>query len=337
MGSWNGTCAISNLPIEAGTPIKLVILRRQRFGKIMKPSSGYVYSTDIFAPAFLAIEGKYNDYGGIEDIVEDWNSKLIPVLLQMLFEKMKCEGNEIKKADFALEPLLEGIERNEFEVFSGGDKMMKRRAVKAWKLYKDDKTMKAKTKQEWKTAAEVDISPQWKSGPYSSVMIRKDVWDHILKNSGDDQSYYDRASPSGYITGKEHFKRSFDKTVAHLKIEDEFETMKDSAGREALSYMFSQSGYAGGNGYDAGNGYTAALEGLIKLGREQEFFGIWSEQRLIENFMSGIRKGWMPQAGSGSQHSGWEDHKILADITTSVCNKQLEQIRKWEEEDELEK
>ena len=68
MGSWNGTCALSNLSINCGDDIVLVMLTKH-------PSSddngaGFCYTQLDWHPLFVPIRGKYNDYGGIEDFVE---------------------------------------------------------------------------------------------------------------------------------------------------------------------------------------------------------------------------------------------------------------------------
>lgn len=98
MGCWNGTCMISNLPINSGEKIKLVILQKSMISGIKSLfTSGYVYPTDFLTPAFLPISGKYNDYGNIEGIEQDWNYNLIEKHLQNKF------GNKIKVDDDIVE------------------------------------------------------------------------------------------------------------------------------------------------------------------------------------------------------------------------------------------
>lgn len=67
MGSWSVYCGISKIAITSGQECVLLPL---------KPDNGYrTYMK--WLPATLPIFGKYDDYGGIEDIVEDENTKLI--------------------------------------------------------------------------------------------------------------------------------------------------------------------------------------------------------------------------------------------------------------------
>jgi len=65
MGSWSVSCGISNIAIVANQKCVLLPIKK-----------GYSESRE-WGPATLPIFGKYNDYGGIEDIEIDDNTKLI--------------------------------------------------------------------------------------------------------------------------------------------------------------------------------------------------------------------------------------------------------------------
>lgn len=67
MGSWSVNCGISNITITAGTECVLLPLKTNENGE------GYL----PYLPATLPIFGEYDDYGGIENIIEDENTKLI--------------------------------------------------------------------------------------------------------------------------------------------------------------------------------------------------------------------------------------------------------------------
>lgn len=61
MGSWNETCAISNLPIGYGDDVIVMLL-------VQQPHDGFVcYATDWWKPLPIYFEGKYDDYGRAED------------------------------------------------------------------------------------------------------------------------------------------------------------------------------------------------------------------------------------------------------------------------------
>jgi hypothetical protein len=65
MGSWSVSCGISNIAITSGNECCIIPL--------IESSSEY----GGYVPVSLPIFGRYNDYGGMEDIVEDENTKLI--------------------------------------------------------------------------------------------------------------------------------------------------------------------------------------------------------------------------------------------------------------------
>lgn len=67
MGSWSVYCGISNITITAGTECALIPLKKN------DNMEGYL----PYLPATLPIFGEYDDYGGIENIIEDDNTKLI--------------------------------------------------------------------------------------------------------------------------------------------------------------------------------------------------------------------------------------------------------------------
>lgn len=67
MGSWSVYCGISNISIVSGQDCILLPLKK---------GTGYEGYLP-YLPATLPILGKYDDYGGIEKIVEDQNTKLI--------------------------------------------------------------------------------------------------------------------------------------------------------------------------------------------------------------------------------------------------------------------
>lgn len=63
MGSWSVYCSVSQIAITAGQKCVLIPLKKQR---------NYEY-----LPLCLPVFGEYNDYGGIENIEENENTKLL--------------------------------------------------------------------------------------------------------------------------------------------------------------------------------------------------------------------------------------------------------------------
>lgn len=66
MGSWSVYCGISNITISSGRRCVFLPLQKNKTTEY----GGYI-------PATLPIFGEYNDYGSLENIVEDFNTKII--------------------------------------------------------------------------------------------------------------------------------------------------------------------------------------------------------------------------------------------------------------------
>jgi len=78
MGSYNVACSISNLSINAGDPVVFIPLRQSRFGaKLGDGNFSLIYCHAIYSPATLPIFGKYDWYGGIEDIERNANVEFL--------------------------------------------------------------------------------------------------------------------------------------------------------------------------------------------------------------------------------------------------------------------
>lgn len=85
MGSFNATCIISNLPIEAGTPVRYVNLVRSKFHPDGNDHRCYV--TGRWQLRGPAIRAQYNDYGSIEKIQEGLSTRV-------MFESLAREAVE---------------------------------------------------------------------------------------------------------------------------------------------------------------------------------------------------------------------------------------------------
>jgi len=111
MGCWNGTCAISNLPIKHGDKIKVVVIQNnQNPGH----ASGFCYETGMAKPVSFIFEGEYNDYGMIENIQDN---PVNDIFVDYFNEGLKSESLTIgPRADCepdSLINILELIEREQ--------------------------------------------------------------------------------------------------------------------------------------------------------------------------------------------------------------------------------
>jgi hypothetical protein len=116
MGSWNGTCMISNLPIPYGAPVRFFILERTDDYEQHLAGAGFCYYNSVFRPIAYPITGRYDDYGSVAHI-ED--SETI-VLIETYFKELAKSGrlfnsdskSHVAEEDVNMEFILNRIERS---------------------------------------------------------------------------------------------------------------------------------------------------------------------------------------------------------------------------------
>ena len=96
MGSFSASCGITKLTIGCGDKCLLLpLIPAKRFdGKMkrenhvfVKSTHLFVYNTDMWEPFCLPIEGRYDDYGSLEDIVKNENTKILEKYFGMTIEE----------------------------------------------------------------------------------------------------------------------------------------------------------------------------------------------------------------------------------------------------------
>lgn len=111
MGSWNETCGITQLPINYGNKVRLFVLVSQ--GEARRTwSGGMSYANEIWSPIGQPIQGTYNDYGCIENIVYNQNAKQLLAKLKENWVPFKDKYEEVPSIEkMTLEQALYFIER----------------------------------------------------------------------------------------------------------------------------------------------------------------------------------------------------------------------------------
>lgn len=319
MGCWNGTCMISHLPIMEGDKVKLVVLYGHKKEGILA-NGGYCYPSDILSPAFLPIEGVYNDYGGIEDIKKDWNYNVITKFIKEKFKSIKLDDEEIK--DFTLENILEGIGRGNLSIYQELDKERVKMAKETIKIYeKNGGFGSKKVEKEWRDIANTDASEQWRDSDLSFVMIRADVWDELC--TGYVGQFYNEESKSVddkdfYLTAKESCKRKFEKT---LKL---YKSILPISKSQLIKYneVFYPC-YCGSQHLLASEEYGKYM--FKKNSNKEDILKQWTETVIIDSVLSETRRGWMIQPGAGSQCTGYEEHLRICKIIEKICKNEIEE------------
>jgi hypothetical protein len=307
-------------------------------------SSAYVYSHDIFTPSFFPLSGVYDDYGMIEGVEEDWNYKLIEDYFKKLFgEKIIVDGTT--KENWTLLDVLNGIERCDLKYYgkpTKEDLQRKAMAEKAIEVYSKDGFSSEKIEKEWRDLANMDISETLRTANFSFVMIREDIWNHIANSYVGE--FYNRDAkgvedPDFYLSAKKYCKIEFEKGLARVLKFAELLNV-DKSNKKAVEVVQKElqellaSGYALGIFTRQNLDFISpelydkiAIEGDDKI--REEVLRYYTEFTCITSFLSETRRGWMVQAGAGSQHDGWETHLMLSEKVTAICK---EKIKEYEGE-----
>lgn len=69
MGSWNGTCGVSQLPIMYGDDVAIFLMKKNKYNR--EDYMGCVHSDNFYEPVSPAIFGRYDDYGRVTDVIAD--------------------------------------------------------------------------------------------------------------------------------------------------------------------------------------------------------------------------------------------------------------------------
>jgi hypothetical protein len=311
MGCWNGTCMISNLPIGAGEKVKLVFLQKGLDAQNVLNKSGYVFSNGALAPLALPITAEYNDYGGIENIEEDWNSTLALGTLKSMFKsKLMLDDEEVESGKWNLETLVDGIERGSFgspAMYWGKSKPSELDSLL------DKLPDSYFEKPEWqKLVAEKAIrenSPEgWVPLDLSFAMIRQDVWDETVKIGLGTGEYY---MEDGYAKGGAWINSLFDALEKDPHTTERFYnpfTMGEVPILKDAHVLYAL--------------YIRALDENPNLAKDIKRQVI--EFRMVSSMLSNLRKGWMIQPGAGSQHFGWSSHLAFNSAIAKIAERKIE-------------
>lgn len=320
MGCWNGTCMVTRLPILSGEKVKLVLLFNQNVEYCHKydevsvlNTSGMVYSNDMLSPAFFPLSGEYDDYGTVENIVEDFNYKIILKVLKDKFgSKIKVDRDNIIE-DWSLYDIIKGIER-------GGC----REAASYW----------------------VEKTASWKPFDLSFVFIREDVYNFLSESMLPVKilSWKHKGSVPLETILKDNFQEEIEfckeqKIVMNSEDKERISDFMMASFRHSDKCIF-RKGSDGTSFLLAAHEYDYVLmQNIDDDVIVQEIYKVWADYKCLETFMGDARIAWMIQSGSGSQDQSWELNKMLAEKVVTICNEKIAEYEgendDWEDEENV--
>lgn len=106
MGSWNQTCAISNLHITSGQDVVVVMLAKNH-----EPRDSFCYNTALYNVCFVPFYGIYNAYGSVEDCHGFGLNIVVDAIREKLYRfgqgSNSAHDIEVNKENFGIEMLFE--------------------------------------------------------------------------------------------------------------------------------------------------------------------------------------------------------------------------------------
>jgi hypothetical protein len=307
MGCWNGTCGISQLPILAGQRVWAFLIGVAGYNDSCGPS-GHCYSTDLGFPMTMPIRGRYNDYGGIEDIEENYNTEII---LSTFLNKERNRFPDVYS-------LINGcIERDSY-VYSVDDKeYIKDFPVGLFMVLEE-------VAQSFKGAR---TSYEKYDGRHPRKDMRKDAKYFI--------EYLSKELPR---IDKEY---ADDKGYREFKIRHAFEPRNEDCKKvggydNSFAIIFNNRGYAGSPIFDAWVPYREYIRNLAKQENiNNEFDELITDAcdfNLVSRALDLMRKSWVPQAGKGGQGEHLEFYWKLTTAMRRIIKRRLVELDKWNEE-----
>lgn len=297
MGCWNGTCGISQLPILAGTKVKVVLLLQSEFNKSVQ-GSGSCYITQYFRPWFLPVTAEYNDYGSIEKIEMDWNAKY---MLERFQEWLASGEVKIQDDD---ECEINSPHISKFKKLEDVFNCVERGAI----VRKD-------TNGYLKISMFMVLVPVWES-----LIVEYERFRILPENN-----YWLKRE----VEAKEQALKAIEK--ARIKVGGEKE-MDELEGCVHDVYVDRLLGELIEEHYCFKH-YKPTLYNPDKITVE-EFFERLEEIRKISTSMNYLRKLWFPQTGEGSQSEELSFNKALIDGMNKHLGERVAENEKWRKEEE---
>ena len=319
MGCWNETCAITQMPIQNGDPVVLVFLTK--VDQTDQNHDGFCYSNAIWAPKFLPVFGSYDDYGGIEDVQENWNTQhIVQQLAEELAQvRLTRPSRQVDSDDLHDVDKTEQLDLSNFCIQDVMEQIHEDRI--------------------WVPGVRGLLPMGW-------CMMHRWVWDHMTRIM--ERDWRDNLTLDQVVQhGETYYEAMLHKHAEVRAIEDETKTamgllLKYSRrGMVEWDNTFSimcesphqLDGYytrSGVRDYDDVLWQLAEQEIPVQDAQVQEVIHLLSEYLIFVNNMSVLRKFWSPQTGKGSQISLHKAHLALHEL---CVNKIKEVMKEHDEED----
>jgi hypothetical protein len=342
MGSWNGTCAVSNLHIKSGTPVVVFMLLEN------KEKKSFCYSNALYDISPIPFYGEYDDYGAVENCHGFGLNLTVEALKSQLYE-FGQGGNEyhdieVNRGNFDVEKMFEADHEDrlgiEFTRYFDGDEYSQSRLQE--KIEKGDGLTTSQRFEMDRLVNKIRKVDNFRR--VTHVIVHADIFKDITEKwfiekyvgdgkgtTGYDNNYihvYFRDILAGvpeHVQALKALKEEIDK-ISDLKekmekIYGDMAKAENSWKSENLATKWMGT-FSRGSGMDYGLiDVTSAIEDY-KTANDWQNLELFIIEVLkaawISSFMESTRKLWSKQTGAGGQSDEALGYQILAKSTLDI-------------------
>ncbi len=328
MGSWNHTCAISNLHITSGQDVTVFLLVRKHISHEDTTGTA-VYNNVIPLPFY----GKYDDYGGVEDC----HGFGIPIIMDSLKSRLYKFGKganqyheiEVTPENLSIEMLFEADHEGRLGIHDPAHFRQTEYSIAALQEQSREQQLSDSEQFELDRLMSV-ITKEETFRKVSHVVIHNDIMKAILENWYVDSYVGDNRGTSGFGNAyiRTYFKDiigDIDKYIASVKslvpADLEFFSFRrasDLSFNHAEKFMPKSYGY----------GAPWALVDVSDIVDQYINDSQWDELKQfmtevltavwVDMFMRYTRKSWIVPNGTGSQANYTHGYEVLSQAVSDI-------------------
>lgn len=329
MGSWNGTCGLSGLPVTHGDEIYVFpIVENQR--------DSFCYSSALYRPNVMPFRAEYNDYGGGENFsgpgLELVIAGIRDSLVEMEVGENKFHDIAVKRDGFDADVFFDAVHegrllfKNPLRGYGGQPEHIN---VYFTMIRKDviDRLWNEWTFDMWK-GTDGDVPEGFESDQYyvknvTYARLAELIPDYMEKMTSREHGY------SKVTTGldEEEAKLVRDFYRDYMM----FQTRDGHILADTFSYAFG-SGYAGGGFTKIGEPKERILAAYFD-GDPEKAYELLREVLvtiMVNSFMEHTRRVWLPPMHQGSQSQCLDEYRLLNTITNDLIAEDEKEFEDFE-------
>lgn len=365
MGSWNHTCAVSNLHVTAGQEVTVFLLLKKHDTNV----ESFCYGNALYDVVPLPFYGKYDDYGGVEDC----HGFALPIILEELKARLYKFGQgpneyhdcEVTKDNLTVEKLFEADHEGRLGIedrFHYSQDEYDRRELE--KKREENGLTDSQQFELNRLMAKIKSVDTFRQ--VTHVVIHGDIFKAIMEDWYIEDYVGGGKGTTGYGNNYNHIyfkdliafipeyvqkKRDAREEIERQTAETGADQAKQSALARLLGTMDREEwnspnlaarwmNYFDSSGAGSVWGLINVKEHVMDFSEAKDWDGLakFTQEALtaawVNSFMSYTRKIWTPQTGSGSQNSEPNGYLVLANAVKKVLKAERAEMEEiWAEED----